>query len=102
MAKRSRSKVEFNKGWAEELMNTPRMKAHLERLGAEGVAFAERIAPRDTGKYAESFDTDTRVVGDRLMTVITNSAPHAALVELHNNGTGDHVMSRTVDYLRGL
>lgn len=101
MAK-STTRVEFNEKALVELMQSPGMLRHLSTVAAKGKAHAESISPRDTGRYAESFEIDVRVIGDRLTAVITNTAPHAVLVELYNKGTGERIMARMVEHLKGV
>lgn len=69
-----------------------------------GMAYAESIAPVDSGDYKGSFrvarvvvDVPGRYGGPRAGAVVENTAPHAHLVE-HRNG--DFVMARTRDFIQ--
>lgn len=63
-----------------------------------GKAEAERIAPRDTGEYAESFIArrETVLAGwnnePRAGAILENTAPHSVVVEVRDN-----VLARVVD-----
>lgn len=86
---------------AEEIMQSTQMLKHVSGLAKQGEDYAKSIAPEDTGEYKRSFKTTAGVIGDRVMALIVNTAPHAVIVEVYNNGTGDRVMSRAADHLRG-
>lgn len=59
-----------------------------------GRAYAESIAPRDTGEYADSFE----VVTDAGEVQLVNTSDHAIYVEWHD---GYHVLSQTADSIEG-
>lgn len=86
-----------------KLMNGPEMQEMLRQVAEKGKAFAESIAPVDTGEYKSSFEVTSRshggVHGDRAEAQIVNTSPHAAHVEWQDNY---HVLARTADALRTL
>jgi len=83
------------------VMRSREMRAMLEIRTLRGKAFAESIAPRDTGDYARSFRVESSARGegrwaDRAEARLINFSDHATLVEWVN---GDRVLGRTVDVI---
>ena len=84
-----------------EIMKSERMAQFLESHAKRGQAFAESIAPVDTGDYVRSFGTSSSTRGtgrraDRAVGYLYNTSDHAAAVEFHND---DRVLGRTVDFI---
>lgn len=94
-------KYVLNPKAAREIMQSTQMLQVVNELAVKGETYAKAIAPRDSGEYVNSFRTDARVIGDRVQALIINTAPHAVVVEVFNHGTGDRVMARTAEHLRG-
>lgn len=87
----------------------PEVTAMLIEVADKGKAFAEGIAPRDTGEYASSFDVTVSVakVGRyrRSVAKLQNNANHAAALEFGNKrtrGRRARVLGKTLTALRGL
>lgn len=82
-----------------KIMTSQRMARFLEGEARKGKAFAESIAPIDTGDYKASFRTasSTRGTGkrvDRAVGYLYNDSDHALAVEYQN---GNRVLGHTVD-----
>lgn len=83
----------------------PEIRHALMEVGKKGKAFAESISPRDTGRYADSFELveDTTLTFGRsphAEVILRNTAPYAAAVEWSNGehaaaGQGHRVLGRT-------
>lgn len=86
------------------LLTSRRMEALMVSSAARGQAFAESIAPRDSGEYARSFTIESTTRGgprrDRAEARLVNVAEYAGMVEWVNNG-GERVLGRTVDVIEG-
>lgn len=59
-----------------------------------GRAYAESIAPRETGEYADSFEVVTEAGEAQLV----NTSDHAVYVEWHD---GFHVLAQAADRIEG-
>lgn len=82
-----------------KIMKSQGMAAMLEGHAKKGQAFAEAIAPVDTGDYKAKFRTSSATRGtgrwaDRAAGYLHNDSDHATAVEFKN---GDRVLGRTVD-----
>jgi hypothetical protein len=70
--------------------------AELCRQAAENAkGYAQSIAPRETGKYADSFEVETRIVGDRQTAVLFNSVKYANVLEQKHR-----VLGRAADHAK--
>jgi phage terminase large subunit-like protein len=78
-----------------KLMQSPDVAKAMEQAAENAQRYAESIAPRDTGTYAESFDVETRVVGDRATAVLFNRAKYATVIEIRHR-----VLGRATDHAR--
>ncbi|MEU6033974.1 hypothetical protein ABZ801_01050 [Actinomadura sp. NPDC047616] len=78
------------------LASTSDMANALTEIAAQGARFAAGIAPRQSGRYAASFQATARPGPGGMEGVLENTAPYAEYVEWHN---GDRVLGKTVDYL---
>jgi len=81
------------------VMTSREMAAAMEGFARKGQAFAESIAPVETGDYKSRFRTSSATRGtgrraDRAVGYLHNDSDHATLVEFAN---GDRVLGRTVD-----
>jgi hypothetical protein len=81
-----------------DLMRSEPMRRAMEQAAQRGKAYAESIAPRDSGEYATSFVVTSGIGKSRAFAVLANTAPHAVVVELVNGG-GQRVLGRTVDVI---
>lgn len=77
-------------------MRSAEVGAATHAAGVRGKEYAESISPVEIGEYKGAFTVDTRVVGDRQMTVLANHAAHAVVVEVYLRG-GQRVLGRAVD-----
>jgi hypothetical protein len=90
----------------EEVLNAEWMVAEMRARAEAGKAFAESIAPVDTGEYVASLAVDAGKHGgirhDRAYAVLSASSDHAAEVEWGNGKGwhGAHVMTRSIDAMR--
>jgi hypothetical protein len=90
----------------EELLNTDGMVAEMRSRAEAGKAFAESIAPVDTGEYVASLAVDAGKHGgihhDRAYAVLSAGSDHAAEVEWGNGKGwhGAHVLTRSMDAMR--
>lgn len=88
----------------EELLNAPWMVEEMRKRAERGKAYAEQIAPVDTGQYAASFEVESGthggIHGDRAWALLSNSDPAAPYVEFGNgHDHGEHVLLRTMDVM---
>lgn len=90
-----------------KLMTSPQMLAFLLTRAQAGLAYAQAVAPRESGDYAEAFEIGrARRRGgprkNRAEVELVNTSDHASAVEWTNSG-GHRVLGRTVDVIeRGL
>lgn len=78
-----------------KLMQSRDIGKLTQQAAENGQKFAESIAPRDTGEYARGFRVETRIVGDRVTSVLVNSVPYATALEVKHR-----VLGRAVDRAR--
>lgn len=92
--------VPNHKGIAELLVSPDMAEVMLAETEA-AKEYAISTSPRgDTGNYSESFTVDVDIRGDRVTGVLTNTADYAHIVEWGAYGyEGEHVLSRTVDWI---
>lgn len=80
------------------LMRSSGIAKHVANVAEDGRRFAEAIAPRQTGEYAERFRVESTEVDlareRRAVAVLANDADHAAAVE-----SKTHVLSRVRDHI---
>lgn len=91
-------------GFREHLLNARWMVDLMKAKAETGKAFAESIAPADTGEYASSFTVDSGthggIHGDRAYATLTNTDPAAVYVEFGNgHDHGEHVLTRALDVM---
>lgn len=65
-----------------ELLRSPQMAEAMKAIAEQVKTSAETLAPRDTGAYAASFETDTHVRADRVVAIVRNTDPAALSIEL--------------------
>lgn len=94
----------------EELLNAPWMVEEMRSRAERGKAFAESIAPRDTGEFASSFEVDSGTHGgihsDRAWATLSSNDPAALSKEFGHEAGGRHVegsytLTKTMDVMRG-
>jgi hypothetical protein len=85
----------------------PGVTADLGRRAERGRAFAEAIAPVDTGEYKASFKVTVSTSGGTARARLANTCAHARFVEWPHrvrNSTrivaGQHILGRSIDALR--
>lgn len=76
-------------------MSSRQMADVVRAVAERGRSAAESLAPRDTSRYAASFEVVVRQYGDRQTALLYNTAPYAAVVEAR-----DRVLGRAVDHMR--
>lgn len=91
-------------GLAAILRSEPVHELVMDRARG-GAAFAQRIAPRDTGEYAANIHAEDGGLGgrrrDRVMGLVVAEAPHSAAVEFGNDRVEPHhVLTRTLDIVQ--
>lgn len=91
------------KGLAE-LLKSPEMVAAMESIAQRGKAYAESIAPRDTGEYASRFSVASSRSGgvhhDRAVAYLINDDPASLSIEYGTSDTPKHrTLGRTIDAL---
>ncbi|HEU4567435.1 MAG TPA: HK97 gp10 family phage protein [Marmoricola sp.] len=93
----ARTRVEYRPNHASmrRFMSSRQMADVVRAVAEKGRAAAESLASRDTGRYATSFEVETRQYGDRQTAVLYNTAPYAAVVEAR-----DRVLGRSIDHMR--
>ena len=70
--------------------------ARLCRQAAENAkSYAEGIAPRESGEYADAFEVETRIVGDRQTAVLFNNTRYAAALEAKHR-----ILGRAADHAK--
>lgn len=95
MARAGRTQYRPDRQGMRRLMKSPEM-AELCRKAAENAeSYAESIAPRETGKYADSFEVETRIIGDRQTAVLSNTVKYANVLEQKHR-----VLGRSVDHAK--
>lgn len=86
----------------EQVLNADWMVAEMASRAERGLAFAEGIAPRRTGRYADSFGVqagkDGGWSGDRAYGLLYNDSDHAVLVEYVDH---HFVLHRSLDAMGG-
>lgn len=82
------------------MMTSPDMTRVVDAAAEAGAGHAVSISPVDTGEYADGFQVETGVVGDRVEARLFNIAPHSVIVE---GGTptqpGHNVLAQTADWI---
>lgn len=89
---------EPNLAATRRFMQSAQMMEVITRAALKAKAYAESISPVRTGAYRSSFQVSARVIGNRAMAVLENTAPYAVIVEVYNNG-GERVLGRAVDHI---
>lgn len=83
-----------------DLMRSPEIAGHVERVAKEGARVAEQIAPVESGTYAAGFEVESGhevIAGERrAASRIVNRVPYAAAVE-----NADRVLRRVADVIEG-
>ncbi len=100
-------RVHTNPAAVKTLESTRETEQTLRAAAERGRAYAETIAPVDTGEYKASFHVTTGRHGQRVYARVSNSAPHARFVEwphrVHHSTrivAGQHILGRSIDALR--
>jgi hypothetical protein len=100
MGKKSRVNYRPNRPGTGQLLRTEEMEQLVARAANKAKAHAEKIAPRDTGRYAASFEVESTRRGgpnsDRAEAHLINTANHAWAVEFVN---GDRVLGKAADHI---
>lgn len=96
-----KARYEPNKSAASEIMSSPEALRIVSELAIQAEEFARSIAPVKSGEYKRSFKTTAAVIGDRAMALLINDSPHAVVVEVFNNGTGDRIMAKAAESVKG-
>lgn len=95
MARADQARYVPNRREMRKLMQSRDIAKLTQQAAENGKRFAESIAPRDTGDYANGFDVETRVVGDRATSVLLNRVRYATVIEVR-----DRVLGRAADHAK--
>jgi hypothetical protein len=104
------ARVEFNEHGLGEVLLGPEIRAGVVAVAEAGKVYAESIAPRDSGHYADSFEvaeSSVMLAGNwRAAAVLRNTAGYAAAVEYGYRGraatptsSANRILGRTLDHL---
>lgn len=96
-----------NHAGIRRMLGTPAMVAAMRHRVERMKAYAEAIAPVDTGEYKASFRTASGVRNGIAYGRLSNVAPHAIYVEFPHRAAGSdrviagqHILGRSIDALR--
>lgn len=95
MARAGRAQYRPDRQGMKRLMQSPEIAELCKKAAENAVSYAQGIAPRDTGNYANSFDVETRIVGDRQTAVLYNTAKYATVLEVKHR-----ILGRAVDHAK--
>src|SRR5688500_16048447 len=100
MGKKSRVNYKPDRRGTGQLLRTAEMEQLVRSAAEKAKAYAEKIAPRDTGRYANSFEVESTRRGgphsDRAEARLVNTADYAWAVEFVN---GDRVLGKAADHI---
>jgi len=84
-----------NRRGIRQLLTSRQMADMLTARAQKGLDAARAMAPRDTGRYADSLHLERQVVGDRVIVGIVSDDPKAPILEARHRGLG-----RAADQIR--
>ena len=90
-----RARYQPDRRGMRKLMKSPDIAKITEAAAENAANYAASIAPRDTGEYADSFEVESRIVGDRQTSVVFNSVKYANTLEQRYR-----VLARSVDHAK--